>query len=151
MQPHWVEPAPLGEAQRGGMFEVQTEPFGQPQQQAAPQQDQRMIQFQMEQERRRLAGHRAPGHRLPGLGGLGGMDTSTALLGAAAALVIGGGVAYYFGRGHGAKRASRKLREELGDKEIKAILGKNPEDEDWDVEPEFEEEFEDEDYEEDED
>jgi hypothetical protein len=150
MQPHWVEPAPLGEAQRGGMFEVQTEQFGQPQQQAAPQQDQRMIQFQMEQERRRLAGHRTQGPRSSGLGGLGGMDTSTALLGAAAALVIGGGIAYYFGRGHGAKRASRKFREELGDKEIKAILGKNPEDEDGEFEPELEE-FEDEDHEEDED
>ncbi len=112
MQPHWVEPQPLGEAQRSGMFEIagQSPP-------APPQQDPRLLD-KIRQERARLMGHRAPG---AALGGLGAISTG-ALVGTGLGLVMAGAAGYYLGRKHGRSSTERKVKEAVGAKQLEGVL-----------------------------
>ena len=129
MQPHWIEPAPLGDAQRAGMYQVEPVAYS-PQLPAPvrsrPQHDPRLIAQQMRQEHARLSGH---SHAAPAMGlNKGALGTGLALLGAGAA-------GYFLGRRQGSPAQSNPDAEEL----LEEIEEDDDEDEEIEVEAEDEE------------
>lgn len=119
MQPHWIEPAPLGDAQRVGMHPGQQQQPQQAPNLLAPR-DPRSVHQQVRREHARLSRHRGGA-----LGGFGNLTTG-GILGVGVLFLGAGAAGYFLGRKHGSSLAAENLKEALenpggADDELEAL------------------------------